>query len=166
MSENTVVETPAAETAEVKERDYSQYLTKAPSHLHTDFSKYITAKTGFENVDPKVVQLVLGLHGEYQSSDERKAAREQERLEREAAKLAAKATKSGGPRSPEARELKKLKDAAATLKDLDQPVPAKTTKRIAELEALISKSTGDAKDEVEVPAQADAPVETPETVDA
>jgi hypothetical protein len=155
-----MTEPTTAETA--KTRDYSQYLQKAPSHLHVDFAKYITTKTGFEGVDPKVIQLALALHGEYQSSDERKAAREQEAAERKAAQEAAKATKKGGPRSPEARELKQLKEAAATLEKLNQPVPSKTTKRIAELEAELAKLAG----HVEVPAQADAPVEQPETVDA
>lgn len=143
------------ETAE-KIRDYSQYLTKAPSHLHVDFAAYITARVGIE-VDPKVIQLALALHGEYQASDERKAAREKEAAEREAAKAEAQAKKKGGARSPEARELKKLKSAAEMLESLGQPVPAKTTKRIAELEALIAGATSE-----EAPAEA----EQAETVDA
>lgn len=155
--------TEAIETA--KTRDYSQYLQKAPSHLHVDFAKYIESKTGFEGVDPKVIQLALALHGEYQGSDERKAAREQEAKEREAAKLAAKEAKKGGPRSPEARELKQLKSAAETLEKLGQPVPAKTTKRIAELEAVLANlPTGPTG--FEIPEQAEAPAENTETVDA
>jgi hypothetical protein len=145
MSEQTTTETAA------KTRDYSQYETKAPSSLHKSFADYIEAKTGHK-ADPKIIQLALGLHGEYQASDERKAAREQEAAEREAAKNEAKAAKQGGPRSPEARELKKLKSAVGALQELDQPVPAKTSKRIAELEAILAAATGDATD-VEVPEQ-------------
>lgn len=141
-----------SEKTEAKTRDYSQYLQKAPSHLHEDFAKYIESKTGFKGVDPKVIQLALALHGEYQSSDERKAAREKEAQERKAAAEQAKASKKGGPRSPEARELKQLQAAAETLEKLGQPVPSKTTKRIAELEALLAELQGDAKD-VELPAQ-------------
>lgn len=163
MSENKATETVEAP----KTRDYSQYMQKAPSHLHTDFAAYIETKTGFKGVDPKVIQLALALHGEYQSSDERKAAREQEAKEREAAKAAAKTAKKGGPRSPEARELKELKAAAVTLEKLKQPVPAATKKRIAELEAELAK-TAKTAEKVEVPAQksVEDKVETPEPVNA
>lgn len=140
-------------TNEDKTRDYSQYKIKAPSHLHNDFAKYIEVKTGFKGIDPKVIQLALALHGEYQSSPERKAARDAEIAERKAAAEAAKSKKQGGPRSPEARELKQLKSAARTLEDLKQPVPAATKKRIAELEAKLSEATKAAEGGVEVPAQ-------------
>ncbi len=163
MSENTTTEAVTVAT-EAKTRDYSQYTTKAPSHLHVDFAKYIASKTGFE-ADPKVIQLALALHGEYQGSDERKAAREAEAAERKAQAEAAKAAKKGGPRSPEARELKKLLSAVGALKELEQPVPVKTTKRIAELEAELAKAAGELTD-VEVPEQAEAPVEQSETVNA
>lgn len=152
-------------TETVKIRDYSQYLTKAPSSLHEGFAKYIQEKTGVETVDVKVIQLALALHGEYQASPENKARQEQEKVEREAAKAAAQGAKKGGPRSPEARELKKLQSAVGALKELDQPVPSKTVKRIAELEAILMNLPADHK--IEVPAQqTETPVETPETVDA
>lgn len=164
MSETTTTETTATETT--KTRDYSQYETKAPSSLHLDFAKYIEAKTGHA-ADPKLIQLVLGLHGEYQGSDERKAAREAEIQAREAAKAEAKAAKTGGPRSPEARELKKLKSIVGGLQELDQPVPAKTTKRIAELEAILAAAAGEPTD-VEVPEQKseETKVEQSETVNS
>lgn len=148
-----------------KTRDYSQYATKAPTGLHVGLVEFIEAKTGIK-VSAKDVQLAVALYADYQASPENKARAEAEKAEREAAKAAAKTEKKGGPRSPEARELKKLEQAAATLKDLDQPVPAKTTKRIEELKAIIAAATGESAEQVEVPAQAEAPVETPETVDA
>lgn len=147
---------------ESKARDLSVYATKEPTSLHKHYAAWIEEKTGIRPTD-KDVQLAVALYADFQASPENKARAEQEKLEKAAAREAEKATKKTGPRSPEAQELKKLKSAAETLESLKQPVPAATKKRIAELEAIIAKATGD----VEVPAQqVETPVETPETVDA
>lgn len=149
-------------TETAKTRDLSVYADKAPTSLHEHFTVWIKEKTG---IAPSVkdVQLAVSLYADYQASPENKARAEAEKAEREAAKAQAKTAKKTGPRSPEARELKELKAAAATLEKLKQPVPAATKKRIAELEAEIAKATGD----VEVPAQqTETPAEKSETVDA
>lgn len=152
-------------TEPTKSRDLSAYADKAPTNLHVHYAAWIEAKTGIRPTD-KDVQLAVSLYADYQASPENKARAEAEKAEREAAKLAAKEGKKGGPRSKEARELKELQGIAEGLKKFDQPVPAKVSKRIAELEKFLADATKAAEGNVEVPAQAEAPAEKPETVDA
>lgn len=148
-----------------KTRDLSVYATKEPTPLHKHLAEWIEQKTGIRPSD-KDVQLAVSLYADYQASPENKARAEAEKAEREAAKLAAKEGKKGGPRSKEARELKELQGIAEGLKKFDQPVPAKVSKRIAELEKFLADATAESADKVEVPVQAEAPAEKPETVDA
>lgn len=119
MSENTTTTTNAK--TEDKVRDFTTYAAKEPTNLHVHYTKWIADKTGIELPEQaaKVVQLAVSLYHDYQKSDENKARREQEAMERAAnakpgktpeqlesqiAKLqkqleAAKATPANGPQA-------------------------------------------------------------------
>lgn len=138
-------------TEPTKARDLSVYATKEPTSLHKHYAEWIEAKTGIRPSD-KDVQLAVSLYVDFQASPENKARQEKEKAEKIAAREAAKVAKKGGPRSAEARELKKLQGIAEGLKDLDQPVPAKVSKRIKELTDFL-QLLPEAQAEVEVPEQ-------------
>lgn len=140
---------------EPKPRDLSVYATKEPTSLHKHYAQWIEEKTGIRPSD-KDVQLAVALYADFQASPENKERQEKEKAEKKAALEAAKAEKKGGPRSPEARELKRLLSLKEGLEKDGLPVPAALTKKIEAAQAA-----------VEVPAQKseETPAQT-ETVDA
>jgi hypothetical protein len=96
-----VVETPAKQEAS----KFAYLATKSPSDLHVRLAEFILAEVPGVEISAKQVQLVLGLHGTFQSSDankkrnaEAKAKAEKARKAREAAakaKLIEQAKKMG-----------------------------------------------------------------------
>jgi hypothetical protein len=100
-SATPVVETPAKQEAS----KFAYLATKSPSDLHVRLAEFILAEVPGVEISAKQVQLVLGLHGTFQSSDankkrnaEAKAKAEKARKAREAAakaKLIEQAKKMG-----------------------------------------------------------------------
>lgn len=100
--------------AESTAKNYTAYVTKAPTPLHEFYAGWIAEKTGFEP-DLKAVQIAVNLYGDFQKSPEWIAERDRLRAEAEAAKLAVKAGKKPGTTKAE-REAKKIADALEALK--------------------------------------------------
>jgi len=100
--------------AESTAKNYTAYVTKAPTPLHEFYAGWIAEKTGFEP-DLKAVQIAVNLYGDFQKSPEWIAERDRLRAEADAAKLAAKVGKKPGTTKAE-REAKKIADALEALK--------------------------------------------------
>lgn len=49
-------------------KSWTYLVDKAPSELHVDLAAYVFEETGVE-VDPKVAQLILAMHGTWQKTD-------------------------------------------------------------------------------------------------
>ena len=62
------ITTAAVKSADPLDGDFSYYAEKAPSDLHELHAALVTQLTGVE-VTPKQVQVILGMHGKIQASE-------------------------------------------------------------------------------------------------
>lgn len=97
----------------------SEKKTIKPSSAHESLARYVNANTDQE-VTPEQVGAMLTMHGKWQSSDERKAEREQERADKaknqeeaKAARQAAKEAKAAERAEEKTRKAEAKKAAQA-----------------------------------------------------
>lgn len=104
----------AAKKTEVAPPEFAHYVEKEPTPLQDSFYNWIVEKTGYEDLDPKSVQLAVALRMTFQRSEENQADLE---ARREAA-LAAKEER-------EARRAEREERAAAKEEEEPAAAPAK-----------------------------------------